>query len=98
MTERYWISWFAHPTVSYELHTPWWVSGARLLNDDEMTEQGTLCAAVRAASEDAAKAVIVAAHDEPVDLEWRFVEPRPADWSPFSDRFPRAKWMKWSTP
>jgi len=27
--------------------------------------------------------------------EDRFVTQKPADWSPFSDRFPRADWMQW---
>jgi len=31
----------------------------------------------------------------PEDVEWRFVEERPDDWSPFSDRFPQADWMEW---
>jgi hypothetical protein len=78
----------------FELNSPWWISGE---NDDAHI----ICAAVRARSEDHAKLLIIMSHDvEHVewasqDINWRFVEERPDTWSPFSDRFPRAEWMKW---
>ncbi|MDP3869168.1 hypothetical protein [Phenylobacterium sp.] len=90
---RFWISWYGENGV-FELHSPWWVSGYR---DDDFI----FCAAVIAPDEAAAKAQIVETHDEPVELEWRFAEERPDDWTPFCGRFPRSPWMRWlddSTP
>lgn len=90
----FWISWYAVRHVSFTLHWPWWFSGARLFSD--FSEQKTVCAAVQAESEDAAKEIIFAAHDtRPKSIEWRFCEECPVNWSPFSDRFPRADWMQW---
>lgn len=85
---RFWVSWLRDPYVKFTLHSPWWISGYR-------DGQATICAAIEAASEEAAKALIVAAHDTPVDLEWRFCTERDPDWSPFCNRFPRASWMVW---
>jgi hypothetical protein len=91
MTKKpFWISWWS-TDVAFTLHTPWWISGHR--GDDGAD---SICAAVRAEDEDAAKALVQAAHDDPsVAIEWRFVGERPADWTPFSDRFQRAAWMEW---
>lgn len=90
-TGRWWVSWYEH-TVPFEYHGPWWVTGQELGGG----QRRTIVAAVLAADEDAARGVIVAAHDEPpTEVSWRFVEERPADWAPFSDRFPRGTWMQW---
>lgn len=93
--KSYWLSWYDTLYGKWELHSPWWVSGYRVAD-----EARTICAAVRAPDEESAKRLIVMAHDEPRprDLEWRFVDERPDDWSPFNDRFPRADWMKWDQP
>ena len=97
----FWLSWW-HPaeTGDFELASPWWVSGSPFSYDpkDELAliAENCICAAVRAESEDDAKAKVLAAYDTPPPaLEWRFCEPRPKDWSPFTDRFERADWMKW---
>ena len=95
----FWISWVAvMPNGSWELHSPWWISGYRLWSDaaGEAFEDPTVCAAVMALSCQDAKDMICRAHDlieEPI--EWRFCEERPAEWTPFCDRFPRADWMVW---
>jgi hypothetical protein len=94
-TQRnWWVSWYCPPGQmgKFELHWPWWVSGQRMSDDAE-----TICAAVKAENEDGAKQVIIDSFDDqkPDDLEWRFVNERPGDWSPFCDRFQSAKWMKW---
>jgi len=93
----YWVSWYAtKQTGSWELHAPWWRTGWR--QSDDGPDDCTICAAVMAADEDGAKAIIRHAHDNPnVELEWRFVEERDREWQPFSDRFPRAAWMRWPT-
>jgi hypothetical protein len=47
-------------------------------------------------SADEARGVIVEAHDSPLpSIDWRFADERGSDWSPFTDRFPRAAWMQW---
>lgn len=91
----WWLSWEASQE-EFELHSPWWVSGfAYYEQDGEEIERATICAAVRAATEDEAKAKILAAHDGPVVLEWRFCSDKGPDYDPFNGRFPRADWMAW---
>lgn len=98
---NFWISWFHTPELgAYELHSPWWVSGVRIVADrfnfDEEVEHPTICAAVRADSEEAVKEAVLASYDKrPTDLEWRFCEPRDDTWTPFNGRFPKAGWMQW---
>lgn len=95
--KNFWLSWFGN-RCGYELHWPWWISGYRMDGDDETGALDTpsICAAVRAPNEAAAKALIIAAYDEPPgELEWRFCNERPDDWSPFNERFPKADWMQW---
>jgi len=86
----WWVSWYSTaPLSTFELHSPWWVSGYRCSDDAE-----TVCAAVRADTEDDAKAFICGAYDDkPEAVEWRFCEP--LDGSPFSGSFPQAQWMAW---
>lgn len=98
--KRFWLSWTAKDEGPFTLWSPWWISGAALYTDGkDILERPTICAAVIAPDEDAAKGVIRAAHDKPpLDLEWRFCNERPQDWSPFCDRFPRGDWMKWPSP
>lgn len=91
MMNAYWLSWWMKEADgAFELHSPWWISGER------PDGSRPVVAAVRAESEEAAKEAVMAAYDRrPAALEWRFCEPRPADWSPFGSRFPRAGWMQW---
>lgn len=92
----YWCSWSTRET--HELHYPWWVSGTILRNNSE--DATIYCAAVRAESEHDARAIIRTAYVAPPRfLEWRFVDECTDDWSPYSDRFPRADWMPdWPPP
>lgn len=92
----FWISWYTTFNMGgWELHSPWWISGTRFTDDDDRPDQ-TICAAVMAKNEDDAMRQIRAAYDKQVrNVEWRFCEEKPEGWAPFSDRFPRAKWMKW---
>ena len=92
----FWVSWYANK-VPFTWHGPWWESGWRL-SQDGSGDTATIVAAVMAASEEDAKARIVAAHDCAVEPEWRFCNQRESDWAPFCDRFPRADWMKWPYP
>jgi hypothetical protein len=88
----FWLSWYVKDEA-FELHSPWWVSGYRCEEDGDTP---TVCAAVRATSEDGAKAKIVAAHDDKsVQIEWRFCSDKGPDYNPFNDRFERADWMVW---
>lgn len=99
--KKYWVSWFHRDELgAFELTTPWWESGSRIsanrLAFDEPKVEPSICAAVMASSpEDAQNRVLLAYDIRPTDIEWRFVEERPADWSPFSGRFPKAAWMEW---
>lgn len=90
-SKAFWVSWYnVLPIGSFELHRPWWISGYRA-DDAE-----TMCAAIIAPDEEGAKALVMAAYDEPPEeVEWRFCEERADDWSPFNDRFQRANWMRW---
>lgn len=90
---NFWLSWYCadDDMGKFELHSPWWISGTRMTDD-----ASTICAAVQAEDEEAAKEVVSASYDiRPASLEWRFCEPRASDWTPFSERFPRWEWMKW---
>ncbi len=86
---RWWVSWWGE--VGFSLHLPWWITGGT------RGPNNCLCAAVLANSAaEARKAVLGSYQDGGAGFsEWRFVEPRPIDWSPFTARFPRAVWMQW---
>lgn len=88
----YWISWYSTPEMGgWELNSPWWETGIRCAD-----EAVTICAAVHSQDEDLAKEIVRSTYDKLPDfIEWRFVESKPDDWSPFSGRFPQADWMKW---
>lgn len=85
----WWLSWYSPSGESFELHSPWWVSGSR--SDDNAA---TVVAAIRAESEEAAwEQVRLSYNNPPLDVERRFIQV--LDRSPFSDRFPRDEWMEW---
>ncbi len=95
---RYWCRFylFTAELPSFEYHGPWWITGT---TDSSFGEQSVVCAAVVADSEDAARTVLRKCFDPGHGLiEWSFVEQRPDDWEPFTDRFPRRDWMKWPFP
>lgn len=95
--KRWWISWYESDLETFEYHGPWWTSGETLGEPVHYT----ICAAVVAEDEAAARAVITEAHDSRDDStipEWRFCNERPPDWSPFGERFERSEWMKWPWP
>lgn len=96
--KRWWLSWYHDKSLgAFELHTPWWISGASGSSD-------TICAAVLAPDEDAARQLVYGSYDtRPGVLAFRFVEERPDDWAPWNlapgvegkSRFQRADWMQW---
>lgn len=94
---NYWISWHHYDSLGgFELNTPWWVSGS---GQDGGGEFSTMCAAVQAVDEDAAKELVMKSYDKlPNEITWRFCNIRANDWVPFSDRFPKADWMPWPPP
>lgn len=90
--KRYWVSWYFDCAADgpFELHSPWWITGW------DGRGRATVCAAIIADSEDDARRAVREGYDSPPDdLEWRFVDQRDSDWSPFGDRFKRADWMQW---
>lgn len=93
----FWVSWWASGDVPFELRSPWWVTGERFPEGDiDAPTQKSVCAAVMAVDKNDAKTKVIAAHDELIELEWRFVRECKLGWSPYSDRFPQADWMVWS--
>lgn len=90
VSRPYWISWYDAGPSRFTLDVPWWISA--------QTADGTsiFCAAVWAANEQAAKDLIFNAYDTPpFTIQWRFCHRKEPSWSPFSERFPRAEWMRW---
>lgn len=91
----YWVSWWRDPSVGFELHSPWWVTGYRYVGLPAI-EQASICAAIMAEDDIDARCRVALAHDrEPQNLDFRFSASKAAEWSPFCDRFPRASWMVW---
>lgn len=88
---NYWLSWIHEDKFgAFELHYPWWCSGY------DSKDNPTMCAAVKAKDKHGAREIILGCYDYlPDDLEFRFVEQQENHWTPFSDRFPKADWMKW---
>ena len=97
LVRPFWLSWFhTNELGGFDLLWPWWETacchetGGRSI---------TICAAVQADSEEAAKEVVLASFDvRPTHVQWRFCEPRPVNWEPFNDRFERDAWMSWPNP
>lgn len=88
----YWVS-FHSRSGTFELHSPWWISG---YGSEDDAEFDIICAALMATDDEDVRRQISACHDEPDFQAWfRFIEPRAPDWSPFSDRFRKADWMQW---
>lgn len=83
---RWWISWYG-PFAVFDLRWPLWVTGSTL------GDRQTFCAAVIAPTEEAAWKMIEEGYSELTAIEHRFCIARPADWSPFNDRFPADDWM-----
>lgn len=94
---KFWLSWTARPKDGpFTIHSPWWISG-------QIDSRDTICAAIKADSvEEAKKKVLVCFDNPPGDLDWRFAQERPDNWSPWdvkspgdTPRFARRPWMKW---
>lgn len=91
---KFWVSFWGDNTVlpHFEMHRPWWISG------EDMAERKAICCAVIAPDEEAVKKYVRSCFDKgkaPDTIEYRFINIRRDDWSPFSDRFPKADWMDW---
>ncbi len=90
--KKYWISWFHSPVYGpFELNSPWWIRESEGLSY-------TIYAAVKANSEAEAKELVRNSYNKQLDaatFEWRFCEEKPADWSPFCDKFPKDNFMAW---
>ena len=95
----FWVSWYGKGTTfQFEYHGPWWIAG----ETEEIEPRKIFCAAVMAEDANEAWMVIVDGHDREAlaeeRVEKRFASRRNKNWSPFSDRFPAAEWMKWPYP
>lgn len=89
-----WVSWYSPLELGpFTLNHPWWISGTGFGVPDVGTAD-TICAAIPVESAEEAERIIRAAYDKPPDvIEWRFNLEK--EGSPFTGRFPRAKWMPW---
>lgn len=87
----WWISWYTEADLTtFEMHSPWWLSGAAFDPDRDI-----LVAAVRAADEDAAWDYVRSCYDDqPAEIQERFIEPLD-DHPVFTGRFPKSDWMAW---
>lgn len=93
---KWWISWLNDPEgpglspleVPHRGEWPTWVTGFDGKHD-------TICAAVVAIDEEEAKGLVREAYESDVEPDFRFVEARPDDWSPYAPRFPERKEMYW---
>ncbi len=95
--ERWWVRFYVKTDdlPHFEYHGPWWISGTTF----EEPERSTVCAAVCAGNEDAARDVIAESFDDGYAVaEWSFTDQRADDWAPFCERFSRAEWMRWPWP
>jgi hypothetical protein len=90
--KKYSVSWFHTSNLTpFTLSFPWWVSGTRMGDGAE-----SICAAIVAQSEEEVMNYITSIYDTPPpDIEWRLIREMKKDESPFSERFPKADWMKW---
>jgi hypothetical protein len=90
--KKYWISWYHLIDYSdFELDLPWWSTGWRCSD-----EADTICAGIIANSSEDAEERIYRAYDErPLEIEFRFVDLKSNDWSPFGSRFVKREWMRW---
>lgn len=81
---KYWISWYyKKEDGAFEIHSPWW-----------FTSEDTICAAIQ--TDMLPEKYIQLSYDKPPEnIKFRFVDKKADDWSPFSDRFQKAGWMKW---
>lgn len=89
---NWWISWYHEEHfTAFELCSPWWLTGRRCSDGSQ-----TVCAAIKAESENEAKRLIYKVYDiKPSEIEFRFVNARPTSWNPFTERFERQDWMVW---
>jgi hypothetical protein len=90
---RFWVSWY-QPTEDYRPLTyppnnhilGWWCSGHAEVGS-------TICAAIEAENEEAAREAVLKDWPEAFDVEdWRFINEKPNDWKP-GDRFSLSDWM-----
>jgi hypothetical protein len=95
--KKFWLSWWYNEADGeFELHNPWWISGYRFLTngkDKEWTESSVCAAVIAENKEDAGEQIYKCYDKRPANLEFRFIEARDDDWSPYGDRFQKAKWM-----
>jgi len=94
VAKNWWVSWYSPAALGgWELNSPWWTSGYAMVGDEDVP---CICAAIKANDEDDARALVFAAYDTmPKEIEFRFVNEKADDWTPFSDRFPKVDWMVW---
>lgn len=87
----FWVSWYTGKELGpWTIGFPWWVSG------EDLYGNVTVCSAIMAKDKEGAEQFVYDAYDKrPESILFRFVDPKPSNWSPFSSRFVRKPWMVW---
>lgn len=91
------VRWVSPGAPIVTLTSPWWPDGVETTETSLGLRQGTapvFVAAVRAVDKAHAERVVFRGVTG-ADVVVEFVKEMPSDWSPFSERFPRADWMDW---
>jgi len=86
MRRPYHVVWWDDPEVDFELSTPCWSTGARVISAgrDMTRAQYSMNAAVMAESEEDAKEQILRAYVYEATIEWQFIYEKPFGWSPLN--------------
>lgn len=92
--KRYWISWLGSEFPKAIIPSwPWWIDGWTYGASGEQTP--IIVGAVVGTSVEQVKQRVTDARIGGRVKEWRFVEEKPADWTPFNQRYPQQPWMRW---
>lgn len=91
----FWVSWNHRPRHgTFVADFPCWLTYSYI--GYGRGSYAAYCASAMARDDDEARDIIFRAHRKrPPAIDFRFVDKKRADWSPFSRRFPRADWMVW---
>lgn len=97
--KKYWVSFNCSVNLmeNFEMHSPWWISGSQINSNYEITSH-SICCAIQQPNKREVYRYVRSCFDkgyEPKRIKYRFIDEKPNSWSPFCDRFPKAKWMKW---
>ena len=92
---KYWVSWRHYAEMGdfiFKDENPCWETGELYAGRPIIT----YVVAIKTFDEYLAKKEVFNAYDQQVEeIDFIFAVKKPAKWSPFCERFPRADWMVW---